>query len=113
MEKDFLVPGCVPLVIKMFSDGTITGATGSHCPIVITLGNFDKALQSSDAGKICIGYVPKISGVGASPAKLSKMRRQMYHFCMDKISSSLKVVNKEPISFLFQRRLTRVQPFAR
>ena len=113
MQEDYLQPDCVPLVIKMFSDGTRTGATGSHCPIVITLANFDKALQSSDAAKLCIGYVPKVNGVGASPAKVSKMRRQVYHFCMEKISSSLKAVSKMPVTIVFGRRFIRVQPFVK
>jgi hypothetical protein len=45
MENEYLMPGCKPLVLKFFSDATLTGASGSRCPIVMTVANLQQMIN--------------------------------------------------------------------
>jgi hypothetical protein len=87
LEKTYLKPGCVPLVFKIFTDGTQTLSNCSQCPIVVTLSNFDPEMQSITDGKICIGYIPYINAVGAKKSAITRVRLQLYHWCMALIGS--------------------------
>jgi hypothetical protein len=40
LEKHHLKPGCLPLILKVFSDSTLTGKNPSAHPVMITLSSF-------------------------------------------------------------------------
>ena len=79
MEKEYLMPGCLPLVLKFFSDATQTGASRSRCPVVLTVSNLPASLQASDHGKTCIGYIPILKGLGTTANKLGEARKKIFH----------------------------------
>ena len=88
-ETHELIPGCKPLVFKLFSDGTSTLANCAACPIVMSLANLEPAAQAKDCGKVLIGYVPYLNGVGASAKRLALVRKSLYQFCMEKLGCLL------------------------
>ena len=43
--SDYLLPGCVPLVLRLFTDGTICGKTKSRSPVMATIVNMRRSVQ--------------------------------------------------------------------
>jgi hypothetical protein len=54
---------------------------------VLALGNLDPDVQNTNAGKICVGYIPYIDGVGGQTALVTKLRSQLYHWCMAELGA--------------------------
>jgi hypothetical protein len=59
-EEEHLLPGCLPLVFKFFTDGTKTLTNMHACPVVLSIANFDPEVQSAAESKVCVGYIPYI-----------------------------------------------------
>jgi hypothetical protein len=82
-QTHYLLPNCVPLVFKLFSDGTQTLTNCHACPLTFTLANLDPADQAKSTGKILIGYIPYIESDGeCSEHTVTQLRYRLYHFCM-------------------------------
>ena len=79
MEENYLMEGCLPLVLKFLNDATQTGASRSRCPVVMTVANLPSSLQASDRGKTCIGYIPILKGLGTTGNNLGKARKKIFH----------------------------------
>lgn len=131
MQETYLMRGCRPLVLKFFSDGTQTGASRSRCPVVMTVANLPAALQSSDRGKTCIGYIPLIKGLGATVDNLGKARKKIFHEvpvfvcariwllsnrhlsartqCMKAVGETVCKANSQPITLMLDGEIVKLQ----
>jgi hypothetical protein len=109
-ETNFLLPNCVPLVFKIFSDGTQTLTNCHACPVTFTLANLDPGGQSKATGKVLIGYIPYIESDGeCSEHRVSQSRYRLYHFCMRTLASHLWPIGEEWTDVLVRGKVLSLQ----
>jgi hypothetical protein len=111
IEEDYLSPGCIPLVLKLFWDKTSTGTNRSRHPLVLTLGNFILRIQNQHRAKSIVCYLPAGKGSGASDAAMTKVRRRIYHECLVVLFEELKTRNLRKITIILYGKLQTLQIF--
>jgi hypothetical protein len=109
-ETNFLLPNCVPLVFKLFSDGTQTLTNCHACPVTFTLANLDPAGQAKATGKVLVGYIPYIESDGeCSEHRVSQLRYRLYHFCMQALATHLWPKDEEWTNVLVRGKVLSLQ----
>jgi hypothetical protein len=118
LEHRYLLPGCVPLIFKIFIDGTVTLSNCHQCPIMVTLANFDAELQASTRGKVCIGYIPYVRGLvkrrgggsaGRGAKQFARKRQEIFDKCMAAIGARLWPNGKRTVNVLFRGEVITMQ----
>ena len=111
MIAKYLEAGCYPVVLRFFSDGTGTGASGDAHPVMLTIENLDEAIQKQEVGKTCVGYVPKVVGIGTSITHLALKRKVVYHRCYEELGKSIIKANDTKIVLRLGDKVVRLQFF--
>jgi hypothetical protein len=106
-----LQPGCLPLVVKAFSDATGHGKSGSVHTMMITLGNFPGYVQRSVRGKSPVGYIPKVEGALGGPDKLAKARLRVFQQCYAAVIEHLTAANGRVIPLMLNGEVVYLQVF--
>ena len=109
--EQYVAPGCHPLVVNLFTDGTRVGRNTSRQPFVLSITNYRGKVQRSVAGKTILGYVPHVKGHEASAGKLAIARARIAREVYRLITKDLVDGNQKCFPLVIHGKIIHFQVF--
>jgi hypothetical protein len=106
-----VAPGCIPLVVNLFTDGTRVGRNTSRQPFVLGINNFRGRVQRSIAGKTILGYVPYFKGHEVGKEKLAVARARIAREVHRLLIEDLIAANRSVIPLIIHGKILHFQVF--
>jgi hypothetical protein len=107
----YVSPGCVPLVLKLFTDGTICGKTKSRTPVMATVVNMRRSVQRASCGKTYLAFVPQVRVHKVSQAKAADMRYRVKQEVYKLILDDIRPLGTSRFSLMVQGEVQQLQVF--
>lgn len=109
--KEHVAPGCHPLVVNIFTDGTRVGRNTSRQPFVLSITNYGGRVQRSIAGKTILGYIPYVKGHEAGAGKLAEARARLAREVYRVMTKDLIHGNQEIFPLVIHGKILHFQIF--
>jgi hypothetical protein len=111
MYKKFLRPGCLPLVVNLFTDGTLCGKTQSRTPMLASISNMPVAVQRAQCGKTLLGFVPVVTAHKVSSVRAANTRFAVKHKMYELIGKDLFSGDGDIIALMLHGQIVNLQVF--
>jgi hypothetical protein len=107
--SNYVAPGCVPLVLKLFTDGTICGKTKSRTPMMASVVNMRRSVQRSSFGKTYLAFAPQVRVHKVSQAKAADMRYRVKQELYNLILQDIRPLSSSRFSLMIQGQVRQMQ----
>jgi hypothetical protein len=109
--NNYVAPGCIPLVLKIFTDGTICGKSKSRSPLVATVVNMRRAVQRAACGKTFLAFAPQVSVHKSSKAKAADARYRVKQELYKLVLQDIRPSESSCFSLMVHGRILKLQVF--
>jgi hypothetical protein len=111
MYTKYLRPGCLPLVVNIFTDGTLCGKTQSRTPMLASLANMPVAVQRAQCGKTLLAFVPNVTANKVSSVKAANTRFAVKHKVYELIGKDLFKADGDIVALMLHGQIVNLQLF--
>jgi hypothetical protein len=108
---NYVAPGCVPLVLKFFTDGTICGKSKSRTPLMATIVNMRRSVQRSSFGKTYLAFAPQVSVHKVSKSRAADVRYRVKQEVYKLLLADIRPLGRPSFSLMIHGQVRKLQVF--